>query len=76
MGVFGSKRMAPPRFATFGAAATDNRPDLVPQDLRRRQPDFSIDLRVLAVNARARHNAPGDLFSLVDGAKSVRVWLE
>jgi hypothetical protein len=61
---------------TFGAAATDNLPDLVPHELKGRLAERAVDLRAIAESARSRDYAPGELFALSDGAKTVRVWLE
>ena len=61
---------------TFGAGATDNLPDLVPYELRRRLHERAIDLVSIAQNARQNNYAPGELFALEDGAKRVRVWLQ
>lgn len=60
---------------TFGAAATDYLPDLVPIELRERLQQRAIDLKAIAEDARRRDYPPGELFTLVDGAKTVRVWL-
>jgi len=61
---------------TFGAGATDNLPDLVPIELRNRLRERAIDLVTIATNARLSHYTPGELFSLTDGNKLVRVWLQ
>lgn len=60
---------------TFGAGATDNLPDLVPHELRSRLAERAINLVTIAADAKRRRYAPGELFSLADGAKLVRVWL-
>jgi len=60
---------------TFGAGATDNLPDLVPLELRDKLRQRSIDLSAIAADARRRDYAPGELFALEDGGKTVRVWL-
>jgi predicted unusual protein kinase regulating ubiquinone biosynthesis (AarF/ABC1/UbiB family) len=61
---------------TFGAGATDNLPDLVPHELRSRLQERAIDLVSIADLARRNNYAPGELFSLEDGQKLVRVWLQ
>lgn len=61
---------------TFGAGATDNLPDLVPYELRRSLQERDINLVTIADDARRTDYAPGELFSLVDGHKLVRVWLQ
>ena len=60
----------------FGAEATAQLANLVPDDLRRRLGELSIDLNAIAADARNQHYAPRELFSLVDKGKTVRVWLE
>ena len=60
---------------TFGAGATDNLPDLVPHELRSRLAERAINLVTIAADAKRRLYAPGELFSIADGAKRVRVWL-
>ena len=61
---------------TFGAGATDNLPDLVPLDLRGRLAARGINLAAIAAGSRLQGYPPGELFALVDGGKTVRVWLE
>ena len=60
---------------SFGAGATDHLPDLVPVELRDRLRLRSIDLSQIAADARLRDYEPGELFSLEEGPKAVRVWL-
>lgn len=60
----------------FGASATANLVDLVPQDLKPKLDQRGIDLADIAYGACQSHFAPGELFHLLDGAKSVRVWLD
>ena len=61
---------------TFGACATDNLPGLVPQELHARLVERDINLVAIALEARRRDYAPGDLFAFSDGGKTVRVWLQ
>jgi len=61
---------------TFGADAVDRLPDLVPHELRDRLAERAVNLTAVADAARRGDYAPGELFSLVDGPKTVRVWLE
>lgn len=60
---------------TFGAAATDCLPDLVPGELRRTLADRCIHLEDISAGARRRDYAPGDLFLYEEGDRKVRVWL-
>jgi hypothetical protein len=60
---------------TFDAGATDYLADLVPGELRERLQQRRINLKTIADDARQRDYAPGDLFTLVDGNRTVRVWL-
>ncbi len=61
---------------TFGAGAAENLPDLVPDDLRSKLVQRSIDIEGIARDAVARDFSPGELFRLNDGSKGIRVWLE
>jgi HPt (histidine-containing phosphotransfer) domain-containing protein len=60
----------------FGAGAAANLADLVPGDLRPKLEQRGIRLADIAINARQNQFAPGELFLLTDGPKSVRVWLD
>lgn len=60
---------------TFAASAADQLPDLVPPELHGRLRAKAINLAALARDARARHYAAGELFSLEEAGRSVRVWL-
>jgi predicted unusual protein kinase regulating ubiquinone biosynthesis (AarF/ABC1/UbiB family) len=61
---------------TFGARSAANLPDLVPDELVGKLNRRSIDLQLLAKRAEESDFAPAELFTLVEGSKSVRVWLE
>ncbi|MGK0238067.1 MAG: putative unusual protein kinase regulating ubiquinone biosynthesis (AarF/ABC1/UbiB family) [Candidatus Pelagisphaera sp.] len=61
---------------TFGASATDNLASLVPVELHERLTEHSIDLAEISHNAKAARYPIGKLFSLDDGNKSVKVWLQ
>lgn len=61
---------------TFGAAAVDNLTDLVPRELLPSLEDRSIRLNSIVEKAQQSGYAPGELFTLEDGSKCVRVWLE
>jgi predicted unusual protein kinase regulating ubiquinone biosynthesis (AarF/ABC1/UbiB family) len=60
----------------FSAAATDNLADLVPLDLKPRLEARGICLRTLSEKARATDYAPAELFSMDEGDRNIRVWLE
>lgn len=60
---------------TFAAAATEHLYDLVPPELHGRLREKAIDLAEIAAGARRRHYAAGELFSLQEAGRSVRVWL-
>ncbi len=59
----------------FGAGAVDHLPDLVPHDLKPKLAARAIDLASLADRARQNDYAAGEVFTLEDGGKTVRVWL-
>lgn len=61
---------------SFGAAAAANLAWLVPPPIRRRLEEKLVDLGAIVERARASEFAPGELFSLIEGSKTVRVWLE
>jgi hypothetical protein len=61
---------------TFAAAAAANLTDLVPPELEERLRERHVDVGRIAAEATASGFAPGELFSLADGEKVVRVWLE
>ena len=61
---------------TFGAKATDALEDLVPSELRERIDARGIDLSQIVQNAQNSNYAVGELFSLADGSKEIKVWLE
>lgn len=60
----------------FGAAAAANLEVLVPMDLKDRLQERSINLSRIAEQTVQNDYQPGELFSLTDGPKNVRVWLE
>lgn len=61
---------------SFASSATTLLAQLVPPSVRTKLAQRSIDLAVVADEARARDFAPGELFRLDDGPRTVRVWLE
>ena len=61
---------------SFSAVAVGHLPDLVPEDLRERLGRQGIDLALLAAKAVAGGYPPGDIFTLAEDDKTVRVWLE
>ncbi|MES1256302.1 MAG: AarF/ABC1/UbiB kinase family protein, partial [Acidobacteriota bacterium] len=61
---------------SFGAAAVGHLEELVPDDLGARLRGRGIDLAQLAQRTVAAGYPAGDLFTLSDGEKQVRVWLE
>lgn len=61
---------------SFGASAAAVLPDLIPEDLRPELEVRSIDLRAISDRAVASDFEPCELFSLREGEKDVRVWLE
>ncbi|HXG49268.1 MAG TPA: hypothetical protein VNO52_16715 [Methylomirabilota bacterium] len=61
---------------SFGAGAAEYLPKLVPPPVRERLAARSIDLAAIAERARTTGFAPGELFLLEDGPKTVRVWLD
>lgn len=61
---------------SFAASAAANLVDLVPQDLKPGLERRGIHLAEIASNASQSRFAPGELFQLQDGPKSVRVWLQ
>jgi hypothetical protein len=61
---------------TFGAGAADSLASLVPIELRDKLHQRQIDLPAIAAEAQRTDYAPGELFALHDGAKTVRVWLD
>ncbi len=61
---------------TFGAAAAENLPDLVPEETRAKLDERDIDLDEIVRDVVARDFEPGELFHLKEGTKSIRVWLE
>ena len=61
---------------TFGARVTENLPDLIPDDLRPKLQQRSIDVHKIARDAVAWHFEVGELFQLSEGGKTISVWLE
>jgi len=61
---------------TYGAGVVAHLPDLVPEELRERVRSHGVDVATLARTAVDNGCPPGDLFTVTDGDKTVRVWLE
>ena len=61
---------------TFKPTLAAQLPDLIPEDLKPRLKAQHVDIAQLAARAKANGYPPGDLFTLDDGEKTVRVWLE
>jgi len=61
---------------TMAARAAAELPALVPDHLRRKLDQASIDLEALARQVTAGGFQPGELFLLDDGFEAMRVWLE
>ncbi len=61
---------------SFSAAAVEHLPDLVPEEFRGRIEGRGINLRALADRVVAEGYPPGEMFSLTEGDRMVRVWLE
>ena len=61
---------------TFPTAAVSQLADLVPEELKDRLTSQGINVPAIASEATARDYPAGDLFSLQDGPKQVRVWIE
>lgn len=60
---------------TFSAEATDHLAQLIPLEYRERLSRHDINLAEISARARSSGYAPGALFTLDEGSKTVRVWL-
>ncbi|MEM9159553.1 MAG: AarF/ABC1/UbiB kinase family protein, partial [Verrucomicrobiota bacterium] len=61
---------------SFASQATDTLEDLMPNEVRQRIVRQGIDLGRIIRNAQKSNYAPGELFTLNHGPKSVKVWLD
>lgn len=61
---------------TFMARATANLPDLIPAHLAPVLRERGIDLEAVAARAVGEDCPPQSLFQLVEGSRTIRVWLE
>jgi hypothetical protein len=61
---------------TFKARLAESLPDLIPPELEDQLRARCLDVAAIAAAAVARNFAPGELFTLREGTKQIRVWLE
>ncbi len=61
---------------TFKAILAESLPDLIPPELEEQLRARRLDVQQIAAAAVASQFAPGELFTLREGTKVVRVWLE
>lgn len=61
---------------TFCASLTEHLPRLLPVRVRDRLRQRAVDPDAIAHQARAAGFAPGELFHVSDGRRTVRAWLE
>jgi len=61
---------------TFPATAAAHLADLTPPEVAEKLVARGIEVAAVAASAAERGFPPGDLFTLNDGTKQVRVWLE
>jgi hypothetical protein len=61
---------------TFNAVLAESLDELMPDELEEKLQARRVDVRRIAADAVARQFAPGELFTLTEGSKQVRVWLE
>jgi predicted unusual protein kinase regulating ubiquinone biosynthesis (AarF/ABC1/UbiB family) len=61
---------------TFPASAAENLPDLLPEGVEAKLAGSAMDVAAMSRDLASRKFPAGELFSLEEGEKSFRVWLE